>query len=77
MKKNEYLNLKSKSLKELEKEVENRQKEAMLSYAQIKAGRTKNTAAARKIRREIAQIQTLIRQKQIIDIEAKNKEKKL
>lgn len=73
MKKKEYREYINKSLQDLRKEVTLKRKEVNLSWAQIKAGKEKNLKKSLNLRRDIARILTLIRQKEIIEKENESK----
>lgn len=61
---------------ELESLLWEKRKEYRLTFARIKAGKEKNLKKASNIRREIAQILTSIREKQIAEKATKIKERK-
>ena len=75
MKKKDLNNLKDKNLKDLREMVLKKKTEAVLAHAKIKAGQEKNTSLVKIIRRDISQILTLIRQKEIAEALEKKKEK--
>ncbi|MCH7729924.1 50S ribosomal protein L29 [Patescibacteria group bacterium] len=74
MKKNDLNSLRAKTVAELRKEAAKRQVELSSFYAKIKAGQEKNLKRAKNARRDLAQILTLIRQKELLEQRAENKE---
>lgn len=67
MKTKDLSNLVSKPISELEKIVIDKKTTLMKSKADIIASREKNLKTAKNLRREISQILTLIRQKEIME----------
>ena len=66
MKKQDLISIRKKEIKDLEKMVAKKRLEAIKATADIKASRDKNLKKAKNSRREIAQILTVIREKQLI-----------
>lgn len=66
MKKKELQSLRKKELKELTKMLEDKRKEYLLTYSQVKAGQEKDTSKPTNIRKDVAQILTTIKEKEII-----------
>lgn len=66
MKKAELTKLRAKGEEELEKIVADKRLEAIKTRADIKANREKNPKKVKNIRQDIAQILTLIREKEIV-----------
>lgn len=56
-----------KTKKELLDLVRTKKKELLLCYAKIKAGKEKNTGLVKKIRRDIAQLLTIVKEKEILE----------
>jgi len=71
MKKKDLLDLRSKKTGELEKLLSKKRNELINTYVKIKAGQEKNLKKAKNIRRDIAQILTIIREKELLKKEAK------
>lgn len=71
MKKKDLQALKSKSIKELRKMVLDKKKEANEAFIKTKAGQEKNLKKVKNLRKDIAQILTLIKEKEIIEEEGK------
>jgi ribosomal protein L29 len=67
MKKKELESLRKKDIKELTKTLEDKKKEYILTYSQVKAGQEKDTRKPTNIRKEVAQILTTIKEKEIIE----------
>ena len=67
MQKNDLTNLRKKEIKDLQEVLNKKQVEAQEVYASMKAGLEKNLRKFRNLRREIATILTIIREKQIIE----------
>ncbi len=67
MKVKDLKQLRDKTIKELEDLVKTKRQELLLFYAKIKAGKEKNTSLVKKIRRDIAQILTLVKEKEILE----------
>ena len=71
MKKKDLVETRNKDTKALEKKLADLKAEALLSYAKIKSGKEKNTAKVRLIKRDIAQILTIITEKKLTERSAK------
>lgn len=67
MKTKDLKQLRTKTIKELEGLVRDKKQELLLYYAKIKAGKEKNTSLIKKVRRDIAQILTIIKEKEILE----------
>ncbi len=76
MKKKEFQEIRNKKIAELEKLVSKRKQEVIGLQAKVKAGQEKNLKKAKNLRREIAQILTLIREKEILEKVEKKEVKK-
>ena len=76
MKKKDLKSLRSKKIEELKNMVETKRSEAANAHVKMMAGQEKNLKKAANLRREIAQILTLIKEKEIADKIAKEEEKK-
>jgi len=63
VKKKDLVSLKTKEIKELEKMAIDKKKASAEAYSKIKAGQEKNIKKVKNLRRDIAQILTVIRQK--------------
>jgi len=66
MKKSELNLLRQKDLKELRGLVEEKKKEAVKLFAKIKSGKEKNVKSLKILRKDIARILTIIREKEIL-----------
>ena len=75
MKKEELTNLRTKTISELVKMSVERKNEAEVVYAKIKVGQEKNVKKAFNLRKELAQILTILREKEITE-QAKEEIKK-
>lgn len=75
MKKNERTSLKSKTAIELKKEVVTKKADLAKFTAKMFAGGEKNLKKGRNLKKEIAQILTAVREKEIVDAESKTEEK--
>lgn len=77
MKKKELTDIKNKTIKDLNKLVFTKKLEAKKSKMNTVAGKVKNLREFKNIRRDIAQILTVIKEKQIFDLikEVKGEEK--
>lgn len=74
MKKNDITVFRKKDIKDLEKIVSEKKVEAHETYSKMKSGRENNMKKYRNMRNEIAQILTIIREKEIIsDLEKESK----
>lgn len=71
MKKKDLTDLRNKKINELEKLLSKKRNELINTYAKIKAGQEKNLKKAKNIRRDIAQILTIIREKELLKKETK------
>lgn len=71
MKKKELQELRIKKIAELRKLLSKKKKEAEVTYGKMKAGQEKNLKKAKNLKRDIAQILTLIREKQFLEEEKK------
>ncbi len=71
MKKRDFQELRKKDIKDLIKIEEEKRKEIARSWSEIKAGREKNVKKVKNLRRDLARILTLIKEKQIIESEMK------
>jgi len=67
MKKKEFTDLRKKEPKDLGKLVVSKRLEARKAKLSLMAGKEKNLKIYRNIRRDIAQIETVIREKQIME----------
>jgi ribosomal protein L29 len=67
MKKKDLQLIRNKSLPELLSLVKSKRKELALSYVKIKSGKIKNTSVLKNLKREISQILTLIKEKEILN----------
>ena len=74
MKKNELISLRKKDLVELRSLLEQRRTEAAESFAKIKAGQEKNLKKSKNLKREIAQIMTITREKELLEQSAEEKQ---
>ena len=71
MKKKDLTDLRNKKINELEKLLSKKRNELINTYAKIKAGQEKNWKKAKNIRRDVAQILTIIREKELLKKETK------
>ena len=71
MKKKELKTFREKDIKTLRKEVEKMKKEFVLAWAEIRGGKEKNVNKARNIKKDIAQLMTIIREKELMEEERK------
>lgn len=77
MKKKDFTGLKAKTIKDLASLVQNKRTEAKKLKMEIAAGKSKNLKGYKSARRDIAQVLTVIREKQIIEkLEPKQEVKK-
>jgi ribosomal protein L29 len=74
MKKKEINNLRSKKVKELIKMLNKKRTEAMQIKAKLKVSKEKDLKKVKNLRRDIAQIKTVIREKELIGEEVKQEE---
>lgn len=75
MKKKDLQDLRNKKVVELEKIVAEKRQKNVLATAKMKTGQEKKIKKAKNLRREIAQILTIIREKQILEEEEKKEAK--
>ena len=66
MKKNDIADLRKKELKELEKMLEDKKMQMYKARTDVKTGKEKNLKKAKNIKREIALIATLVREKEFM-----------
>lgn len=67
MKKKDLKVLRSKNIKTLNDQLEERRREFTSAWAEIKGGKEKNVNKAGNIRKDIAQLMTIIREKELIE----------
>lgn len=67
MKKKELSSLRSKTSREIEKMIAEKQKEVSLFFSSLKAGKEKSSSKGRNLRRDIAQMSTIIKEKEILN----------
>ncbi len=67
MKKKDLTSLRKKDIAELKKEADDKKKEAAGVYAQMHAGQEDNLKKFSSLRRDIAQLFTIIREKELIE----------
>ena len=67
MKKNELKEMMARSTAELSTELENKKSELFNLRFQLATGQLQNTAAIRECKRDIARVQTVIRQRQLAE----------
>ena len=65
MKKNELKEMMARSTAELSTELENKKSELFNLRFQLATGQLQNTAAIRECKRDIARVQTIIRQREL------------
>ncbi len=75
MKSKELSKLRNESVENLDKLVAEKKKELGLSYADRKVGKEKNSSISKNLRRDIAQIMTIIRESEIAKTEAEKVKK--
>lgn len=63
MKKKDLLNLKNKSIEELKRLIAEKSLEAVKLRSELSAGKHKNTCVVKNARRELAQAETILREK--------------
>jgi len=73
MKKNDLKLIRSKTLPELVSLVRSKKEELTLSYTKLKADKIKNTSLLKNLKKDIAQLLTLIREKEIVEKLSENK----
>lgn len=74
MKKQDLKVLRKKSKKELEKQIDKKRLELAKHAVKLKIGKKKNLKKGRLLKREIAQILTVIRENELIEQSAENKQ---
>lgn len=74
MKKKDLQSLRSKSIKELKKTVTDKKLEASEVFVKIKSGQEKDLKKVKNLRTDIAQILTVIKEKEIMDKKEQGKE---
>lgn len=74
MKKKDLKSLRSKTKVELKKLVGDKKKEVNEAFVKTKTGQEKNLKKVKNARRDIAQILTLIKEKEIVEKESKKGE---
>jgi ribosomal protein L29 len=67
MKKKDLKSLREKSVDELKSLVIEKRNKIIADYAKIRAGKEKNTSLLRKLKRDLAQTLTILREKGIIE----------
>lgn len=67
MKRKEFIDLKSRPAKDLEKMIVEKRVEAAKKRMEFKSGKEKNLKIFANLRREIAQLMTILRERQIIE----------
>jgi len=75
MKSKDLNKLRSEDIDSLEKLLAEKKKELGLSYADRKAGKEKNLRLSKNLRRDIAQIMTILRENEIAKKEAERNKK--
>ena len=75
MKKKDLQDLRSKKVIDLNKIVAKKRQESILAHAKMKTGQEKKIKKVKNLRREIAQVLTIIREKQILEKEKKKEAK--
>ena len=79
MKKKDLKDLRTKKIAELDKLVIKKKQESVIASAKMKTGQEKKIKKVKNLKHEIAQIMTIIREKQILEKkekeESKNKKK--
>ncbi|MFC1710274.1 50S ribosomal protein L29 [Patescibacteria group bacterium] len=75
MKTKDLKSLRGKSIEDLEKLAGDKRNEINLTYAKIKAGQEKNTSKVKVLKRDLAQVMTIMRENEIIE-ESKPKDTK-
>lgn len=76
MKKKDLQSLRSKSIKDLKKMVSEKKEEASETFIKMKTGQEKNLKKVKNLRTDVAQILTVIKEKEIVDEKEKAKETK-
>jgi ribosomal protein L29 len=75
MKKKDLQDLRNKKIVELDKIVAKKKQESIMADAKMRTGQEKKIKKVKNLKREIAQILTIIREKQILEEEEKKKAK--
>jgi len=75
MKKKDLQDLRNKKMIDLNKIVAKKRQESILAHAKMKTGQEKKIKKVKNLRREIAQVLTIIREKQILEKEEKKETK--
>lgn len=75
MKKKDLQDLRSKKIVELDKIVVKKRQESVIAHAKMNTGQEKKIKKVKNLRHEIAQILTIIREKQILGEEEKKEVK--
>lgn len=78
MKKKDLKSLRTKEIKDLEKMVEEKRANAVTAQVKMQAGQEKNLKKASNLKREVAQILTIIKEKELreeLEKEAESKKK--
>lgn len=75
MKKKDLKDLREKGIKEINKAVAKNKQEVAMTGAKMKAGQEKKIKKVKHLRREIAQMLTIIREKEILEEESKKETK--
>ncbi len=73
MKKKDLKDLRNKEIVDLNKIVVKKRQESIMAHAKMKTGQEKKVKKVKNLKREIAQILTIIREKQILEKEKKVK----
>jgi ribosomal protein L29 len=76
MKKKDLQSLRKKETKDLQKMVSDKKKQIAENFIKLKAGQEKNFKKMANLKKEVAQIMTVIKEKEIIEKETKKEEKK-
>jgi len=75
MKKKDLQDLRNKKIIDLDKIVAKKRQESILAHAKMKTGQEKKIKKVKNLRREIAQVLTIIREKQILEKEEEKETK--
>ncbi|RLC32833.1 50S ribosomal protein L29 [Candidatus Woesebacteria bacterium] len=75
MKKKDIQDLRSKKIAELDKIVAKKKQESIMADAKMRTGQEKKIKKVKNLKREIAQVLTIIREKQILEEEEKKETK--
>lgn len=76
MKKKDLVSLRKKEVKELEKMVEEKKAKALNTHVKMQAGQEKNLKKVKNMKKEIAQILTIIKEKKLSEEEMPEKKEK-